>query len=597
MANFFAELKRRHIYRVAAAYAVVAWLLLQLFNNLTPIITLPEWAGVLLLVFLIGGFPIALVFAWIQQLVPAAPSSVPAALGKPDKTVKRSRFDLFRRARSKQPAAAPPIVTQPAPALPQPRISIAVLPFSNMSGDASQEFFSDGMTEEITAALAKVPDLRVVARTSAFQFKSQNRDIKSVGEALHATHLIEGSVRKDGNQVRITAQLIKADDGTHMWAENYDRQLTSVFAIQEDIAHAIASALRVSFGLKHGELLVSNRMADTASYQDYLEARTLFRQRLLKTIKAAESLLETVVARDPNYAPAWELMAQAYSVEPHWHRAWMTHSREDLRPIVAAALPRAEEAAHRVIRLQPENAGGYATLGYVEEFRGKLLLSEELYLKSLELDPDDPFTLHHYSLLLGAVGRVKEALAMRQRLIALDPFVPVFKSETVNLLWLDGQCEAAIAMCKQLPNYVFGIVRLAKVYASLGRYEEAAATISTIPAGFFPAEILEEATRLLRSAPASVESPQSLQRLGVLDFIYVYVGAPDRALDLVEDGAEDGFLVTPMMIPLWHRDYKDVRKLERFKTFLHRSGLIEYWRAKGWPSFCRPTSGDDFVCD
>jgi TolB-like protein len=596
MAEFFAELKRRQIYRVAIAYAAAAWLLLQVFNNLTPIIRLPEWTGILVLALLIGGFPIALVFAWVHQFAPAASAGVPA-LGEPEKAAKGRRFSFLRLARTKQPAAALAIATQPGPVLPPPRISIAVLPFANMSGDASQEFFSDGMTEEITAALAKVPDLRVVARTSAFQFKSQNRDIKSVGEALHATHLIEGSVRKDGNQVRITAQLIKADDGTHMWAENYDRQLTGVFAIQEDIAHAIAGALRVSLGLKHGELLVSNRTGDTASYQDYLQARTLFRQRTLKSIKGAEDLLEKVVARDPNYAPAWEMMAQAYSVEPHWHRAWITDSADELRPIVAAALPRAEEAAHRAIRLDPGNAGGYAALGYVEEFRGRLLSSEELYLKSLELDGDDPFTLHHYSLLLAAVGRVKEAVAMRQRLIALEPLVPVFKSETASVLWLDGQNEAAIAMLKEVPNYIFGTTRLSKVYASLGRYEESAAMLSSFPAEIFAPGILEEATRLLRSAPTPVSAPQDLPRFGVLEYVYVYVGAPGRALELLEDGAEEGFLVTPLVYPLWHRDYRDVRKLERFKTFLHRSGLIEYWRAKGWPSFCRPTSGDDFICE
>ena len=135
------------------------------------------------------------------------------------------------------------------------------------------------MTEEITSALAKVPDLRVVARTSAFQFKAQNRDIQSIGQQLHATHFIEGSVRKAGDRVRITAQLIKADDGTHIWAENYDRELTDIFAIQEDIARAITTSLRMPLGLKPGENLVNNRSIDTDSYQDYLRARALVRVR------------------------------------------------------------------------------------------------------------------------------------------------------------------------------------------------------------------------------------------------------------------------------------------------------------------------------
>jgi TolB-like protein len=156
-------------------------------------------------------------------------------------------------------------------------ISIAVLPFANLSGDAGQEFFSDGMTEEITSTLSKIPGLRVVGRTSAFQFKGQNKDLTAIGQALHATHIIEGSVRKDGDEVRITAQLIKSDDGTHLWTESYNRELKGVFAIQEEIATAIASALRVPLGLKEGQTLVSNRMSDTESYQDYLRARALVR--------------------------------------------------------------------------------------------------------------------------------------------------------------------------------------------------------------------------------------------------------------------------------------------------------------------------------
>ena len=160
---------------------------------------------------------------------------------------------------------------------PQTAISLAVLPFVNLSSDKEQEFFSDGMTEEITAALAKVPDLRVVARTSAFEFKGKNVNIKTMGEQLGATHLIEGSVRKDGDQLRITAQLVKADDGTHLWTENYDRQLKGVFVVQEEIAQAIAGALQVPLGLKKGQSLVPNRTDDLDAYQEYLRARALSR--------------------------------------------------------------------------------------------------------------------------------------------------------------------------------------------------------------------------------------------------------------------------------------------------------------------------------
>src|SRR5215831_13325827 len=196
-------------------------------------------------------------------------------------------------------------------------MSLAVLPFVNLSSDKDQEFFSDGMTEEITTALAKVPDLRVVARTSAFEFKGKNVNVKTLGEQLGATHLIQGSVRKAGNRLRISAQLIKADVGTNMWAEDYDRELTDVFAIQEDIAQAIAASLKVPLGLQKGENLVSNRTIDLESYQQYLLARTQLRARGAGVAQAVV-ILEPVVARDPGFAPAWAALAEAYRLAPYY---------------------------------------------------------------------------------------------------------------------------------------------------------------------------------------------------------------------------------------------------------------------------------------
>jgi adenylate cyclase len=216
-------------------------------------------------------------------------------------------------ARPSEEVAAGPKPARIAAASPKGAISLAVLPFVNLSSDKEQEFFSDGMTEEITAALAKVPDLRVVARTSAFEFKGKNVDIGKIGEQLHATHLIEGSVRKAGNRLRITAQLIKADDGTHIWAEDYDRDLTDIFAVQEDIARAITASLRMPLGLKPGENLVNNRKIDPIPYTNYLRARALLEGREgAEAFSKAASLLQDVIARNPDYAPAWADLAHAY---------------------------------------------------------------------------------------------------------------------------------------------------------------------------------------------------------------------------------------------------------------------------------------------
>ena len=280
-----------------------------------------------------------------------------------------------------------PVPPPVARAVPAPSgVSVAVLPFLNLSGDPKQEFFSDGMTEEITAALAKISDLKVVARTSAFQFKGENKDLRAIGQALGATDVIEGSVRKAGNRVRITAQLIRTTDGTHLWTESYDRELKDVFAVQESIAQAIAGALQVPLGLKPGEQLVSNRMADTDLYQDYLRARSLYRARAIQQVIA---VLEPMVRRDPSYAPAWALLAEAETFEPIFALG-SAATIQELRPRVQAAFARADFAAHQAIQLDAKYAPGYTALGYLEANRGQWAEADSNFQTALKLDPPTP---------------------------------------------------------------------------------------------------------------------------------------------------------------------------------------------------------------
>ncbi len=466
-------------------------------------------------------------------------------------------------------------------------ISLAVLPFVNFSSDAEQGFFSDGMTEEITTALARVPDLRVVARTSAFQFKGENKDMRAVGQALGATHLIEGSVRKEGNRLRITAQLIETDNGVHLWTERYDRELTGVFAIQEEIARAIAGALRIPLGLATGKQLVSNRSIDPDSYQQYLRAKALTLEGRRNNTEA-RNIMEPLVERNPEYAPAWSLLSGIYGGGRN------------------ALDPRAEAAARRAIELDPNLADGYRALANIERARLNWLLSEDLSSKALALDPNHEGTLFGYSNLLAGVGRLKEALAMRQHLRALEPFVPLYNGNLADSLWLDGQDEAAIAILKGLPaNFSAGgtpggIGEIARIYAAAGRYREAADAAQQLSSMNLPpdmAAIAKDVARLLRTAPAKYPSPQDLPRLADGGFAYLHIGAPDRALEIYEEQGEAGSFNGPHISVLWHPSYAPVRKLERFKAYVRNAGLVDYWRARGWPEFCRPLGADDFVCD
>jgi TolB-like protein len=607
MSDFFAELKRRHIYRVAAAYAVVAWLLLQFVNNVAPILDLPPWVARAFLLLIFIGFPVALFFAWMRELAPADGAAPRAAATKMDFVLAGALIAVLAgvsyqqlapttgaRTAQRQAAAGAPASSQPPPG----GISIAVLPFVNLSGDAAQEFFSDGMTEEITIALANVQSLKVIGRSSAFQFKGQNRDLRAVGQALGASHLIEGSVRKVGNRVRISAELIKADDGVNLWSQNYDRQLTDIFAIQEDIAQAIAGALRVPLGLAQGDTLVRDRTKDLETYDQYLRARALYRGR---TIAEAVTALEKLVARDPGFAPAWATLSEAYIASPYSNSpATRTGPVEDARSLVETALAKAEMAARRAIQLDPKNAGGYGALATLQLDNGKWMEAEDLFKQALALDANEPDVLSSYVSLLTSIGRLKEALGVSQKIRTLEPLVPVYNLRVGTKLNESGQPQAGISILEAIPpDPAISYLRnsaLARAYAMVGRYSDAADTLLAIKGNEVTRQSVEAAARLLRSAPTKVSAPEALPVLeGALAFVYAYVGALDRVLDQperrfeVRGGGFDQGIWSPAFAPL--------RKTERFKAFARKAGLVDYWRARGWPDLCRPMGTDDFVCD
>jgi TolB-like protein len=606
MANFFAELKRRQMFRAAAAYAVVAWVLLQLINNLTPALRLPEWAAALVVVLIVVGFPIALLFCWIQHL--PADGAVRQKTNRVDWILVSGLAAVVLLIAYQQ--LAPNVVTtaqqsgvdasKAAANSPAGAISIAVLPLANLSGDTAQEFFSDGMTDEITSALAKVRDLRVVGRSSAFQFKGQNRDLRAIGQALSARYLIDGSVRKAGDRVRITAQLIEVNSGLNVWTENYDRQLTDIFAIQEDIAQAIAGALHVPLGLQQGERLVSNRTNDLDSYQQYLRARVLFRNR---NIQQAIDLLESVVARDANYAPAWALLADSYGFVPAYNqRILFSESAENGRRFSQTALDKADMAAHEAMRIDPKHANGFAAFAYIQAMRMNWLQAEDLFRQALALDPNDTETLDLYSqMLLSGTGRLKEALRVREQIRTLEPLVPIYKIVTADILETAGDGQAAIAQLEAVaPTGGAITVRylyLSRAYAGAGRYAESAEALLALDTPNFPTLMREAYARLLRNAATKTGPPQALPDVYGNFYIYYHVGATDRVLDGPERAIAVNYTHRVWMSYLWDPLSAPLRKTERYRAIIRSAGLPAYWRARGWPDFCRPIGADDFACE
>jgi tetratricopeptide (TPR) repeat protein len=391
----------------------------------------------------------------------------------------------------------------------------------------------------------------------------------------------------------------RTDNGAHLWTENYDRQLTDVFAIQEEIAQAIAGALRVPLGLGRGETLVRNRTSDLESYDQYLRARALIRARApIEAIK----VLEPGVVRDPDFAPTWALLAQAYVLLPAWNPGMRLDPIPAARLELQASQGKAENAAREAVRLDPRSADGYTAQALVQAVRGNWAAAESHYLQALALDPNDPDALHHYRNMLDDTGRLQDALGLRQKLRTLEPFVPIFNIVTAAIMLDNRQQQAAIPILEPIPadaagGYYRNLI-LAQAYAAHTRYAEAADALLAIRTNLGSRQSVEDAARLLRVAPTTGSASQALPLLeGELGFVYAHIGAMDRVLEFYERTIGLNNVSVNGIRTIWLPQLAPARKTDRFKAAMRASGLVDYWRARGWPDLCRPMGTGDFICD
>lgn len=614
------ELKRRNVFRVGAAYVVVAWLLLQVLDVILPMLNLPDWVGRFFLLAIAVGFPIVIVFAWAFELTPEglkresevdrSRSTVRVTGQKLDRVIIAVlvvalgyfTYDKFFLSSAPDSEALP--VTASAsdkrdPVEPEPvaesNPSIAVLPFVNMSADAANEYFSDGLSEEILNLLAKVPGLKVIARTSSFAFKGKNQDLREVGEALGVRNVLEGSVRKSGERVRITAQLIDVSDGSHIWSETFDRTMTDIFQIQDDVAGAIVATLRIHVTDEPDR---GRPTENTQAYELFLQARA-FDTSYNDTL----NYLQAAIALDPGFAEAWELLAVT-----HWSMAGtIVKSNEgqrltfeaaaralELNPdlVVARALSRAAdlaeytwlgeiEAFEQVVREQPGSRDGLDALifdlieaGYLRE---ALPFAERLYA----LDPLSPFTKLRYFEALIAVGRRDEVL----RLMVNDTDLPdEFRWGQGDLLVLDGRFAEAIDPYERALNYFFADTSWVKDAVEKGRDPEGGQ---------------EYLDALLDEKLAGVAEEQRFDAWRMMVNWYPVFGHLDRyyeileSLDLTSSTWTDAdWLVYVATI---QRNGTGFTADPKYLEVADSIGLIDLWDQRGAPDFCTKKDGA-WVC-
>jgi len=469
--------------------------------------------------------------------------------------------------------------------------TIAVLPLENNSGDASQDFFAGGMTDEIAVALAAVQGLGVVARSSSFLLAPADRDVRNAGEKLNANYLVLGSARIVADRVRLNIRLVQAGDGAPLWSQDYDAERGKIFDLEEEIGAKIAAALKLPAG--PGALVRSRTDFDT--YLDFLRAKVAARPRGAQPLAAAAVILERVVMRDPNFAPAAALLAYGYALTPLFAPSLRGGMPQEERKIVERTVPRSDALARRATTLDPKSAEAFVALGYANMVQRRMVASEDAFQQALALNPNQADGLHGYSQLLAALGRIKVSLAMREHLQAGEQFITNYTADTAEIYWLDGDTEKAVAMLQ--PFRPGRTLELALVEASAGRYREAAAAIREMPATNYPPGMAEAAARILESAPAKAAAPAALPRIGNLSFAYMHVGAPERVLEFYQDEIGGDYFQPISSTWFWHPTYAAVRRTEPFKKVARDLGLVEYWRARGWPAQCRPAGADDFVCE
>ncbi len=440
MGKLIQELKRRNVFRVGVAYVVVAWLIIQVVETVSEPLGLPEWTVAFFIVLMLAGFPLILLFSWAFELTPEGlkktadvdrDESVTADTGKKLNyatifvLVLALGYFIWERQTHDETAPDEPV----AEVVQTEAISVAVLPFVNMSADPDQEYFSDGISEELLNLLAKIPEVRVPARTSSFQFKGQNLDIGEVAEQLNVKHVLEGSVRKADVRVRITAQLIEAETGYHLWSDTYDRELTDIFAIQDEISAAIVAALSETLGLSVAAAPSATPAASSDAYNLFLLAQHQLKNRTKQDLEAAIPNYERALELDPDYAPAhaglgltWYLLTRSNS----------TYGTLTLDESLAKGLPHLE----RALELDPDLPEALGAMGLTFAARERYEEAVPYYERALELNPSLTDVRNWYSSALSSLGRDEDAFAEMVRAYEMDPLSVLTLNNYINDLLL-----------------------------------------------------------------------------------------------------------------------------------------------------------------
>ncbi len=475
-----------------------------------------------------------------------------------------------------------------------------MLAFTDLSPNKDQEYFSDGIAEEILNSLVRVKDLKVAGRTSSFSFKGKNEDIRSIGKALGVANVLEGSVRKQGDKVRITAQLIRTKDGFHLWSETYDGDLQDVFELQERIAQAITGKLEVILQGEQKSRLVQVGTSNTEAYALYLQATAIFNRREGARFAEAIDMLKKAIALDPQYARAHSRLAALHTVNSNY-ASGSAFSKQ---------LPLIEFHARRASELDTSLAEPFAALGNALGQRRRFLESEEALSKALKLDPNDVTANFWLATQLINTGYMREGTAALDRTLALDPLLPNALLWRARMYVFDGDLENAERLLKSATEAGHVFVGIGQTKLDMARGDKAAAIDSLTRglAGYFTSDFPPESAALFaKSCYGDAEAKKKTMALinkymatkpeyiaGIVPYVLIRSGEVGLGLKMLQDKptANDSMPLSEMF-----RRNSEVKGAPEFPEFARRSGLAALWDVKGAPDNCRKNDKGDYICE
>ncbi len=595
--SFIDELKRRNVIRVAIVYAVAAWLLIQIVATTFPILHLPDWSVTLVTVLILIGFPLALIFAWAFELTPEGL--------KKDKDLDRNRSTTPVTGRKLDFVIIGLLVLavgvmfvdnytrDDADSVAGPRVdlledeaapSIAVLPFADMSPNGDQEYFGDGIAEELLNELVRLDGLRVAGRTSSFSFKGTNENLNAIAEALNVGAILEGSIRKDGDRIRITAQLINAADGYHLWSDTYDRELADIFAIQEEIATSVSGALGVTLGVGGVNAFQGAGTRNIEAYEAYLQGLGSDHDESIRFLERATQL-------DPNYSAAWSQLGFRTG-----GTQWISNPEE-----TPEILDRAYAFVLRAVELDPESAQSTSLLGTILYSRRDWIRGEAAHHRALSLLSDRP-NLSQYGNLLMRAGRSAAALEQYEKAEAVEPLGGQLVGYRVYVALAQGRFANAREALAWSPEHRT-IERRLSIALNEGDSEDIKATIAAMPptaisttALYSPVLSVFDSTEMVLSTLQATYADNGSRwpsKLHDIALLAAYFGDPELALQTIGEEARN---TTVGLQAVWYPMMSEVRQLPGFKELVTDLNLVTYWRASGWADLCQPLGDDDFEC-